>query len=1710
MSAAPSVRRPIELYTSLGSDALLVDKLVGREAISEPFCFTLELTAENGVDVSFHQLLGHDAAVKLEYPGQPVRWIHGIISSFRQGRRDDAYTYYQAQLAPRVWRLTKRTQYRIFQRKTVPEILSKVFHGYDVGLRIANAYPRQNFRVQYGESDFAFASRLMEEAGIHYYFVFSQDRHQMIIADDSLLASPVSDSPAIPFRNEIGGVPAVGAITAIDKRQSLESSSYSLRDYTHELPDDRLEATFSARSKIHIGAAEHHLHGAHNADLFVQHYPGGYAHQFDPVGPVGHPQPDLFSGVFAQKDRTAQVRSEEAAAAGIRLSGTARAAQVAAGFVFELTDHFNANGKYLLTAVEHIANNPPPRSSDDSARTPPDYRQEFECFPGEVPFRPASKTPKPCARGPQTAVVVGTPGETIQADRMGRVKVQFHWDRHGKFDSDSSCWLRVAQQWAGKGFGFCAVPRIGQEVIVEFLDEDPDCPIVTGSLYNANQPPPQSMQLFKNRTFIKGQSVSHSADTPATEDNCSGIMMDDTMGAEHVQVHSERNRTDSTEGQHFVNAGIAHHTHVGMLHVHQVGGWGGVNHAQGPATENWRNDVNLVATNSGSGSGGSTVDVADDAKTKSGGGHSSHKSGGNSTSNLTGEAQGSWGTSMSLTVGLSSETVMGNEGKFVLGTGYDYYLNPASIAGMFGKGPITGFLLSAVEGIVQGGLEDLFVQEKQGPVSGDEAASDFISLVPFYGKEWQKDLDKDGKSKSTDSTKSKDSTKSTGSSDPSTTSSHSAAIASDFDTDDFIDGLQVAPSNGNESQTSKHHSKHHKKHGSNFEGEVHHWYLKVKELKEAVDKARKIAKEEQQLREKEQADKEARDASRAYQDDYKKTFANHERIADLKRQLEHLDADKKQYEGDLARAEDVHKSLTADDVSPQYKNFRKYQQEMEEYRREIGRLQDESNEAGMKLAKVQAENLKRIQELKDAPSDKEAIEAKRRFIENERKLLDDQREKSVKDNPKLSEESQDQARRINETLKGYLDEIGGEQNVPKSDRAFYEKLVSDLKKVTLNEDEQQQLNDWKTSEQEYKEDLAKIDEEAKNIENIPREIERLKTEIEDHEAADKAIDEKLNDHLRNAPKEPDDKNYRDWKNNFDENNKTREDLDKRINQDDPQKRGEINDEIHRVQRQTDDHIHQLKDDQKVAADNKAAAKERVDRLSKQAEDSQEEIKKLEAAHPRDETRIAEEKSKLAATNEELKQAQAEQSDVNDKSTTADNRVKAAEHGKTGESADEPASAPHVDDAPHTPGVSDVTNVGSGYSRVVVGTLTKVVYGDIFDVHRGNSIMKVDSPTYSKGACALMALASMWEVVSTVAQGLEPTSLKLTKNLPDTANAIEVSIPNLILQFWVALEYSIPLLSVAQTLGSAVAEQVEADAASAAKNTSIFKRASAWYDRITEKYETYIAWGIDIGMNAVSDVPAIKDLIDEWQDAGNKSSNSHSSSGAGKGPAWDPCEFSSGSGGSGIVDSEIGATQPEVINATSGYVLNAPGVVINSSPDVDIGAPSFITLNATGGDEDPGVVQVYASGNVLIQGGTMAFISASTSDAETGSIQLSCGEDGTLLLGNGPAPTNSLLISAESNVLTAGENTLTHNEDGFFFEAGDAAVSITEEGIELCIGAASITMSEDSITFEAGGATMVLSSEGITMEGPIVDITAEGAVSIEADALAVEAAAISLA
>lgn len=535
-------KRLLSVSTPLGKDVLLLVGFSGTEGVSQLFQFTLDLLAPNekADQVDFSKVLGQKIGVELrvEAESDTKRFFHGICSRIAQGARDENFTQFTMEMVPQLWVLNWRSQSRIFQHISVPDALKKVLEGVDVDWRLTGTFERRNHYVQYRESDLRFASRLMEEEGIFYFFKHEEDKHTMVVAN-SPQGHPALTPSSVKFDRPVGGIREDETVRGWQKRQELRAGKYTLWDHSFELPKKHLEATATTQQTVAVGAKTHDLSAGGNSRFEVFEYPGEYAKRFDEIDRSGAEQSAELNKIFQDNKRTVDIRMQQEAIGSLLIEGSGDCSGFAAGHKFSLSGHENADGEYVLTSVSHVAKETGYRSGEGVNWT---YENSFSCIPLALPYRPPRVTAKPVVAGTQTAVVVGPSGEEIFTDKYGRVKIQFHWDREGKDDADSSCWVRVGTPWAGNQWGMIHIPRIGQEVIVTFLEGDPDRPLIVGSVYNADQMPPYELPGNKTQSGIKSRSTLNGA-----SENFNELRFEDKKGDELVYIHAEKNFSQVVE-----------------------------------------------------------------------------------------------------------------------------------------------------------------------------------------------------------------------------------------------------------------------------------------------------------------------------------------------------------------------------------------------------------------------------------------------------------------------------------------------------------------------------------------------------------------------------------------------------------------------------------------------------------------------------------------------------------------------------------------------------------------------------------------------------------------------------------------------------------------------------------------------------------------------------------------------------------------------------------------------------------------------------------------------------------------------------------------------------------------------------------------------------------------------------------------------------------
>ena len=497
--------------TPLGDDVLLLAGLHGTEELGRPFQYDLDLLSEDA-SIDFDQIVGHNISVRYELPDQTTRYFNGFVSRFVQTSADGRTASYQATMVPWLWFLTRTGDCRIFQNKTVPDIVKAVCaaHGFnDIDESLSGTYGAWDYCVQYRETDFNFVSRLLEQEGIYYYFKHTDGQHTMVLCDSPAAHSPADGFESVAYRAPSGDV-TIGYVTAWSLAHQVEPATYALTDYDFTKP----KASLMAKSQVARGDAY--------AAAEVYDYPGEYK-------------------VVADGEEYAKVRIQELQARYEVASASTDQSGLLAGHTFTLTDHprDDQNRQYLITSatcqITGDEFDSAAGGSDGGRSEGPSYACHFTAVDAQTPYRPARVTPKPTVAGPQTAVVVGPAGQEIYTDPYARVKVQFMWDRLGQADENSSCWIRVAQVWAGRNWGGIYNPRVGQEVIVDFLEGDPDQPIITGRVYNGVEKPPYPLPDRQTMSTIKSNSSPGGG-------GFNELRFEDKKGSEQIFVHGEKNQ----------------------------------------------------------------------------------------------------------------------------------------------------------------------------------------------------------------------------------------------------------------------------------------------------------------------------------------------------------------------------------------------------------------------------------------------------------------------------------------------------------------------------------------------------------------------------------------------------------------------------------------------------------------------------------------------------------------------------------------------------------------------------------------------------------------------------------------------------------------------------------------------------------------------------------------------------------------------------------------------------------------------------------------------------------------------------------------------------------------------------------------------------------------------------------------------------------------
>ncbi|MBN3471076.1 type VI secretion system tip protein VgrG [Pseudomonas savastanoi pv. phaseolicola] len=494
---------------------LLLESFRGSEGLSRAYQFDLLLVCQDS-GVELKSMMGQHVVIEIELADGSPRYIAGYLTRFASGGSDGGMAKYTATLNPWFSMLKNRFDTRIFQGNTVEEVVTQVFamctafskHEF----RLSKPLKRYTYITQYRESDFNFVQRLLEEEGMFYYFEHTAEGHTMIICDDSTTLVPLPEQPQIRFHSA-SVTETADSIIEWNGDRKLQSGKIAVQTFDYRQPNNRLPVAMNSLNQQ--GDVE---------NFEVYDFPGQYTH-----------------GTYDEGEALLRLRVEALELRGKSFRGTSNCRAMKPGYTFELLQHYDhdqgspEDRQFLLVLVDSEGHNNYLNGQQAS------YFNTLSCVRKKIVFRPQLTTNRSVISGPQTAIVVGPPGEEIFTDELGRVKIQFHWDRKGEHNDKSSCWVRVAQSGASGGFGSIQIPRVGDEVVVVFLDGNPDRPLVMGSLYNSQNTPPWSLPANKTQSGFLTRSAKGDGGT------ANFFRFEDKAGAEQVIVHAERNMDTEIE-----------------------------------------------------------------------------------------------------------------------------------------------------------------------------------------------------------------------------------------------------------------------------------------------------------------------------------------------------------------------------------------------------------------------------------------------------------------------------------------------------------------------------------------------------------------------------------------------------------------------------------------------------------------------------------------------------------------------------------------------------------------------------------------------------------------------------------------------------------------------------------------------------------------------------------------------------------------------------------------------------------------------------------------------------------------------------------------------------------------------------------------------------------------------------------------------------------
>ncbi|HET9959032.1 MAG TPA: type VI secretion system tip protein TssI/VgrG [Polyangiaceae bacterium] len=533
--------RIAEVSCALPEGTLLLLSMRGSETLGNPFRYVLDLLSLDD-SVDFGELLGRPMTLSLELADQSLREFNGLVTEFAIVGGLGRYVQYRAVLRPWVWLLSKRTNCRIFQRKSVPTVVRELFkeHGFaDFEERLTEKarYKELDYLVQYNESDLNFVMRILEREGIYFYFRHEKGKHVLVLADSYSAHEPAKGAAEIPyFPPHQGQRREQDTLDGWLCSRQIRSGAFVGRDFDFKKP-------YAA-----ITPSAKHPHPHAQADFELFEYPADFL--------------DAATG-----EQRVKMRLEEHQADHEMVEAVGNVRAIGCGHLFKLKDfpREDQNKEYLIVGASYEleVNGYESKGGVGSEMA---YRVRVHAMDSKRPFRPARSTPRPVVEGPQTAIVRGDKSQEIWTDEFGRVKVQFHWDRVGKNDEDSSCWIRVSQLWAGSGFGGIHLPRIGQEVIVDFLEGDPDRPIITGRVYNQEQKPPYKLPDNATQSGIKSRST-----LKGSPNNFNEIRFEDLKGKEELYIQAEKDQNTLVKNNQSITVAVNQAVSVGANQSVSVG-----------------------------------------------------------------------------------------------------------------------------------------------------------------------------------------------------------------------------------------------------------------------------------------------------------------------------------------------------------------------------------------------------------------------------------------------------------------------------------------------------------------------------------------------------------------------------------------------------------------------------------------------------------------------------------------------------------------------------------------------------------------------------------------------------------------------------------------------------------------------------------------------------------------------------------------------------------------------------------------------------------------------------------------------------------------------------------------------------------------------------------------------------------------------------------